>query len=359
MSERPREAEVPRPDVGVSTRRGRSYRQLILKITLNAIGLVLLVHVYLKNRGAFREVFSRGPDFRLLALAFAICLMGLVATFVRWMIVVRAQGLSLRFRDAIRVGFMGNAIDLVIPGQIGGDVFKASFLARGQERKTKAVASILVDRAIGILGLFTLAALMGAWNWTWVPPSVHRVIILVWLVWSGVTLGLLAVLTPALFRPMEQRFAGRKRLGKLFAELHEISVAYRDRKLSVAFGLAMSTVSHGLYALSFHSVSLALLSDPPDLSANLLIVPLVLFSTVVPLPFGALGLSEQVSDDLFRLLGHPAGALTMLGFRIVSLAVTSVSIGVYILHSGEVDQQRSERSTVEHPSAPIDEPSLA
>ena len=101
-----------------------------MKIVLNAIGLALLVHVFLKNRDSFREVIGRGPDFRLLALAFAICLAGLVATFVRWMIVVRAQGLGLRLIDAVRVGFMGNAIDLVIPGQVGGDVFKATFLGR-------------------------------------------------------------------------------------------------------------------------------------------------------------------------------------------------------------------------------------
>jgi uncharacterized membrane protein YbhN (UPF0104 family) len=239
---------------------------------------------------------------------------------------------------------MGNAIDLVIPGQIGGDVFKASFLGRGQDRKTKAVASILVDRAIGILGLFTLAALMGALNWDTVPVEVRRVIAAVWLVWLGVAVGLLAVLSPALFRPLEERFAGRRRLGKLFAELHEISVAYRDRKLAVATGLAMSTVSHGLYALSFYAVSLALLPDPPSLLNNMLMVPLVLFSTVVPLPFGALGFSEQVSDDLFRLLGHPAGALTMLAYRVVAIAVAGVSVSIYLLHSAEVARQRAELS---------------
>jgi uncharacterized membrane protein YbhN (UPF0104 family) len=261
--------------------------------------------------------------------------------------------------DAIRIGFMGNAIDLVIPAQIGGDVFKISFLGRGEERKTKALASILVDRAIGFLGLFTLAALMGALNWPQVALPVRRLIAVVWVVWTGAALGLLAVLTPALFRPLERSLSGRKRLGKLFAELHEISVAYRDRKLAVVTGLAMATLSHSLYALAFYAVSLALLPNPPGLLNNMLMVPLVLFSTVVPLPFGALGLSEQVSDDLFRLLGHPAGALAMLSFRVVSLAVCSVSVGVYILHSGEAAPRRTNQSPVEVPPVRIDEPSAA
>lgn len=324
----------------------------LARIAIHLIGLGLLGRVLWLNRVSVGRVFAQRPDRWYLFLAFAICLSGLITTFVRWMVVVRAQGLTLRFRDAIRVGFMGNAIDLVIPGQIGGDVFKASFLGRGQERKTKAVASILVDRVIGILGLFTLTASMGALNWMTVPTEVHRLIAVVWLAWLAGAMGLSAVLTPSLFRPLERRFSGRRRLGKLFAELHEISVAYGDRKLAIVLGMAMSTVSHGLYALSFYVVSLALLADPPSLMNNMLMVPLVLFSTVIPLPFGALGLSEQVSDDLFRLLGHPAGALTMLGFRVVSLVVTGISICVYILHSGEVNRQRTEKSAVEVPCHP-------
>jgi uncharacterized protein (TIRG00374 family) len=326
---------------------------------MHLVGLGLLARVLWINRVSVAKVFEQRPDGRYLALAFAFCLTALVSTFLRWMIVVRAQGLTLRLREAVRVGFMANAVDQVIPGQIGGDVLKASFLGREQGSKTKAVASILVDRAIGILGLFTLASLMGALSWTGVPPLVRRLIALVWLVWTGVGLGLLAVLTPALFRPLERRFAGRRRLGKLFAELHEISVAYRDRKLAVGLGLAMSTGSHGFYALSFYAVSLALLPDPPSLLNNMLMVPLVLFTTAVPLPFGALGLSEQVSDDLFRLLGHAAGALVMLGSRVVGLAVSSVSVAVYVLHSGEASPERIDPITVDAPPIRIDEPSAA
>ena len=46
---------------------------------------------------------------------------------------MRVQGLSLRFRDAVRVGFVGNAVDLIVPGQVGGDVVKATYLYRTQD----------------------------------------------------------------------------------------------------------------------------------------------------------------------------------------------------------------------------------
>ncbi|MEJ7637014.1 MAG: lysylphosphatidylglycerol synthase domain-containing protein [Singulisphaera sp.] len=137
----------------------------LLKLALRLVGLALLVHVFVENRDSFREVFAHRPDFRFLAMAFALCLLALVSTFLRWMIIVRAQGLVLRLRDAVRVGFAGNAVDQIVPGQVGGDVLKANYLRRSGGGTARAVASILLDRAIGILGLFTLAAAMGAVDW--------------------------------------------------------------------------------------------------------------------------------------------------------------------------------------------------
>jgi hypothetical protein len=71
-------------------------------------------------------------------------------------------------------------------------------------------------------------------------------------------------------------------------------------------------------------------------------VPLVLFTVIVPLPFGALGLGEQVSDELFRMVGHPLGGLAMMGFRVVSLAVSAVSIAVYLANAGPPVRRESE-----------------
>ncbi len=58
-----------------------------------------------------------------------------------------------------------------------------------------------------------------------------------------------------------------------------------------------------------------------------------MFTVIVPLPFGALGLGEQVSDELFRMVGYPMGGLAMMGFRVVSLAVSTVSMSVYLANA--------------------------
>jgi uncharacterized iron-regulated membrane protein len=75
---------------------------------------------------------------------------------------------------------------------------------------------------------------------------------------------------------------------------------------------------------------------------------LILFTTAVPLPFGALGLSEQVSGRLFGLVHHPAGAVAMMGYRVLMYAGGLVSVGVY---GANISQVRTlARAAEEGPS---------
>jgi hypothetical protein len=71
------------------------------------------------------------------------------------------------------------------------------------------------------------------------------------------------------------------------------------------------------------------------LGQHFLMVPLTLFTMVVPLPFGALGLSEKIGDSLFALVGHPSGALAMMGFRTLMYAGGLVGAIVYLANLNE------------------------
>jgi uncharacterized protein (TIRG00374 family) len=326
----------------VTTRPRRFSKLFPIRLILWAIGLGLLGHVLWANRGSFREVFGHRPDPRYLALAYLLCLLGLTSTFVRWYVVVRSQGMTFRLRDAVKIGFLGNAVDLIVPAQVGGDVLKAAYLCRLQPRRTRAIAAIMIDRAIGVLGLLLLASLMGAMRWPASGPTVRRLIQLVWCALAMASAALATVFIPGSLRPFERLGAHHERLRRVLAELNAMGMAYRGRKAGLALSLAMSVGSHSLYALSFAAVSQALLPHAPTLLEHLQMVPLVLFTTIVPLPFGALGLSEQVSHELFWIIGYPLGSLAMMGFRVVSLAVSGVSILVYLANSQSLPSHASE-----------------
>lgn len=65
-------------------------------------------------------------------------------------------------------------------------------------------------------------------------------------------------------------------------------------------------------------------------------VPLTLFTMAVPLPFGALGLTEGVGDQLVKLVRHPSGALAVRGLRLVMYGCGLVGACVYLANLNEV-----------------------
>src|SRR5208283_4373687 len=83
------------------------------------------------------------------------------------------------------------------------------------------------------------------------------------------------------------------------------------------------------------------------LAQHFLMVPLTLFTMVVPIPFGALGVSEEVGNQLGKLVGHPGGALAMLGFRVLMYACGLISACVYLANLRQVRSLTSEAHHLE------------
>jgi uncharacterized protein (TIRG00374 family) len=311
-----------------------------------ALALGLLTAVLVLNRQQIREVLGRRPDARLFVLAFAFYLAGMLLAFVRWSFYVKALGLPFRVRDGLRLGFVANLYNFVVPGgPVGGDVVRAAFLCREQARKAQAIASVVLDRLVGVLGLFLLASGAGTLGWNTLDRRARRLVVIVWVV-SGVVTFLLSVgFSPAIYRPLARRFAGRPRLAHRLEELVATGTAYRAKLGVVVAGLGMAMITHAFNILAFYAASLALFPSIPTLAEHFLIVPLVLATTAVPLPFGALGLSEGVSASLFRAVAYSGGAVAMIGFRVVQYATAAISAIVYIAN---IRQVRELAETAEH-----------
>jgi len=323
----------------VSTERDtrKGLRSIAVNAALTVVAFTLLGMAIASNRSQIQDVLSRKIDVRLLGLGFVVYMSALLLTFVRWYVLVRALGLPFRLRDAMRLGFIGNVFNLVIPGAVGGDVIKAAFLCREQDRKTQAVASMVIDRALGLFGLFLLAGVAGLLAWSSGNEGVRRLVLIVWVAADARTFGLALLFTPALFHLFRRAVAGRGRFEALFDELVIMAASYRRRLRVVALGLAMAVLGHSLFVICFYLVDRALFPvEVPSLGDHFLMVPLALFTTAVPLPFGALGLSEQASEQLFRLVRHPSGAVAMMGFRLMMYGGGFVSVIVYLFNVSQV-----------------------
>ncbi len=84
----------------------------------------------------------------------------ILITFYRWQMLLKVQELHLPFRDIVRLGMIGVFFNAVVPGAVGGDVVKMVYVSQHAGKKTaEAVLTILLDRILGLFGLFVVAGI--------------------------------------------------------------------------------------------------------------------------------------------------------------------------------------------------------
>jgi uncharacterized membrane protein YbhN (UPF0104 family) len=327
------------------TRNARPRRHFWISVIVRvSLGVGLLGLALWLSRDQIREVASRRPDFGLFALAFVLYFGGVLLAYYRWYWLVRALGLPFRLRDAFRLGMIGTLFNLVIPGAVGGDVVKAAYLLREQSHKGRAIATVVIDRIVGLIGLFLLAAITGAWFWASLGEAIRGVVVAAWIA-LGVT-ALILVLCFAIrpHGPLARRLSRGAKGARFVREIHETGLAYRRHPAVVLLGIVGGAMTHLGNVLAFAAVSRALYpaAAVPTLAQNLMIVPLVLFSTAIPLPFSGLGATEGVSRLLFRSVSFEGGAVAMLAFRLLQFAGAGIGAVVYVANRDQVQELRQE-----------------
>ncbi|HVS40539.1 MAG TPA: lysylphosphatidylglycerol synthase transmembrane domain-containing protein [Gemmataceae bacterium] len=283
------------------------------------------------------HVLQRQPiNFGALSLAFVFLAVALPITYVRWWVLVRAQDLDFSVGAAFRLGTIGLFFSTFLPGSVGGDLVKAAGIAREQSRRTVAVATVVMDRLVGLWGLFWLVALIGGGFWmsgglegSAVGPSKLIVGVSLAVVALSLTVWFaLGLLSDARATALADRLARLPKVGGSVAELWRAVWMYRKRQASVFFALFLSLIGFLGFIPAFYYSSVTLgeagAGLVPTLLQNFLFVPIgFVVQAVVPLP-GGIGAGEYGFGKLFQWFGcpEPNGVLSSLVYRVVTLALS-------------------------------------
>lgn len=131
----------------------------LLQLAL-AGGLIAILFLKMENRAdmldALRAIGRRWP----LGVAATLCFLGcLIAACMRWQRILAATGMTLSFARTLRLTLIGQFFNAFLFGALGGDTVKAFGVARVfPHNQTAAAASVFIDRMIGMLALFAIAA---------------------------------------------------------------------------------------------------------------------------------------------------------------------------------------------------------
>lgn len=280
-----------------------------------------------------------------------VCLCGIL----RWQWILRVQGIELSFPRATSIFFIGMFFNAFMLGSTGGDVIKAWYAAREtHHKKAEAVATVVVDRLIGLMALFVITLIMMALFY-------HRVFDDVRLrgfavVTVGVVLATVAGTLAMFWRGLADKLPRvRALLQKLphYATLKRMIDAYRTYASHPALLLKTMLISFGAHLavmVSIYCVGRGLgIVTANGLIDYLLYLPIINSVTAIPISISGFGVRELMYAEMFGAVGvtgSAAVALSLLGF-IVMLFWSMVGSLFYLTHRHEVAAAEHEAATAE------------
>jgi uncharacterized membrane protein YbhN (UPF0104 family) len=220
-----------------------------------------------------------------MGLAIVFVALNVVAGAQRWRVLLTAYG-ALARPDLVRATqlyFISFFYNNYLPGAVAGDVVRGVVTRDvfGERGATAGLAVVLVERALGLFGVFLLLAVGLAAAGDAVDTGS------LW-VWSG--LGIAGSFALVLALPFSRRL-GRFLPGKL-REIAE-RVPELSSGLSFVNAAVLSVTTQVLIALAGY-VLLHAIEPRVDLGASLLIVPLAAATTFLPITVGGAGAREAV-----------------------------------------------------------------
>ncbi len=290
-----------------------------------------------------KHVVQREPiGVGYLALGFSLLVASSLLTLVRWYFLVRAQDLPFRMKDAFRLGFIGFFCNNFLPGSVGGDVVKAAGIARGQKRRTVAVATVLMDRAIAVWAMVWMVAILGVIFWsngmlegasaTAAKRIVRSACIIVAA--SAFVWLLLGFLPQRRADKFAWRLSSIPKVGHSAAELWRAVWMYRCRQKSVYLALVLTWIGQFGFVLAFY-FSVLTLWDPqagpiPTLAEHFLLVPVGLIIQAAPLFMGGAGIGEAGFGGLYVWFGS-AAAIAVVGSLVMRVCTWTFAIIGFII----------------------------
>ena len=280
----------------------------------------------------------------LIWFGLAIGSVGLVTlcAIIRWQWILRVQGLELTFWRACSITFVGMFFNAFMLGATGGDVMKAWYVAHEtHHKKAEAVATVIVDRIIGLLGLFVVAlVMMGTFYHRVFDDLRLRTFAIITL---GVVFATVLITIAGLWKGAADRFpVVRDWLKKLpkYDTLCRMVEAYRVYASHPAVLIKTSLVTIGVHVFSM--LTIVCVGKGLGIQASIvdyfLYLPIINSVAAIPITISGFGVREGMYVAMFSRVGVPGAAalaMSLLGY-LATLFWSIVGAGFYLTYRKEL-----------------------
>lgn len=283
---------------------GRARRGVFFLIKLS-VSVGLLVVLFRQTDVSAVTARLRHIDPRWVGVALLAHGVLLLVSGWRWRLLLRTQDVHASTLQLSLSCLVANFFNNFLPSNIGGDVIRIADTAPLTGSRTVATAVVLLDRVLGLIALFAVAATGSLLLRHALPGTGYLWVLLVFGAVSATIVVSQPRLVPRLLRPLTRvREAWvTERLGRLEDMLARVG----GRRIVMVQAFCGALVVQLLLVAFYLCVAYGMRIELP-LRDALVIVPVSLVIQLAPVSVNGFGVREAVFSYLFARLGHAVDA---------------------------------------------------
>lgn len=291
------------------------------------IGGVILFFIF--SKVPFTQVVDilRHTHIWFLCVSLAIASLSIFLNAMRWKVLLAHYTYHYSFAALSKFAFISLFFNTYLPGGVIGDFVRAHMLSvEGIDENdsgflNKIRASVIIDRAIGLLGLFTLSLIGGIFccsfliksNFTFAFFTIaFCVILLLCLLFSRNLQGIIK-------KGLTCNSKMITRIKVVFENLTEASISYRENYAVLLRAILLSIYSNLCVVSYFYFLAKAIQVQIPFLTL-LIFVPIIEFISSAPISVGGLGIRDAAAVMFLATAGVTAPeaiSISLLAFIVV------------------------------------------
>lgn len=315
------------------------------------MSIFLLSYVF--HKVGWQDLWKELSHVNLSYLTLYMCLAFLMTlvSVIKWLILVKPQGISVSVSRLFRLYLVGYCFNNVLPTNVGGDVIRAYELGKSEGKTQQAVASIFMERFTGLTTLIFFALLALSLDQRYLQDI--RLVVALALVLVGY-LGIVSmVFNPSFLLFLKKRIPVKivQRTIEKVQNVQQAIFMYKHHRLDILYAMGCSIAFYFSAVLVIYVGCLVFDVHVP-LSNLFTAVPIMYIVFMIPISLGGIGLQEWAYYVVLGLIGVPSAVALSLGLlcRAQGVAFSVVGGATYpsLRENGKLkDIDRLESSRVD------------
>jgi uncharacterized protein (TIRG00374 family) len=257
----------------------------------------------------------------------------------RWLLLLRPVPAAARpsLGRVMRIFFVSTFVGTFLPASVGGDLVRAYALSQERVPMTLSVASVAMDRALGVMSI----VLLGVVSVVAAPDRAPTgVVVLLWAGTIGCALLGLVVFSQRVARPIVQLAAWLPGAGlrRVTSGLLDAVREYRHHHGALASVLAGSVGVQVLRVVQAYFLGVAL-GIALGLPAYFVAIPVILLIMLLPITMNGIGTSQAAFVWCFGAMGVGRPEAFALSVLFVALGIVGNLPGGLLYASGGIARQ--------------------